>query len=109
MLIIFIIILIYIPCISIDHFENIHSLNIKYNNTDIVDNNDKLKCDSPNELSLSEKINSELSSHPLYFEKQYYSSSRYPFIGKISPNNNESSYYNSFVLPLDKTVFNIKY
>ena len=109
MLIIFIILLIVVPCISIDHFENIHSLNIKYNSPDIVDNNDKLKCDSSNELSLSKKINTELSSHPLYFEKQYYSSSKYPFVGKIDANNNESNFNKSFILPLDKTVFNIKY
>jgi len=65
---------------NIDHFQPINSLNIRYNSKNIRVPN-KLKKSPPKTLSNIQKINSELSSHPLTFTDQIYSMNKYPFVG----------------------------
>ena len=76
-----------------DHFKSINSLNIKYN-TKKARIPFQLKKPSPKELSLKEKITSELKSQPLTWHDgpgklfsnspgQIYSSSKYPWVGPL--------------------------
>ena len=69
--------------LSMDHFKPINSLNIRYNAKNVRVPN-QLERPSPKELSMRERINSELSSQPLTFTDQIYSINKYPFVG---PNN----------------------
>ena len=66
---------------SVDHFKPINSLKIKYN-AEKVERPEQYVKPSPKELSLKEKINAELSSHPLTFQNQMYSMDVYSGIGK---------------------------
>ena len=77
-----IIVSIFIICslLSLDHFKPINSLNIKYNAKNVIVPN-QLKKPTKSELSIQEKINAELSSHPLQFNEQIYSMNKYPFVG----------------------------
>lgn len=79
LLLIFTIPILYI-LFTTDHFKPINSLNIRYNakNVTVPGQLEKL---NPKELSIKEKINAELSSHPLTFKDQIYSMNKYPFIG----------------------------
>ena len=80
--ILIIIISIFIICflLSFDHFSPINSLNIKYNAKNIIVP-DQLEKPTSEELSIKDKINAELSSHPLTFTDQFYSMNKYPFVG----------------------------
>ena len=111
-----------------DHFKPINSLNIKYNakNVRIPKQFKKL---SPKEMSLKEKINSELSSHPLTFKDQIFSFNKYPFVGaeQLCEDDNDCSTITSECTKLndpfnrklgigvctvanpDKTIFNVEY
>lgn len=79
-LLIILFLLIICSLMSIDHFQSINSLNIKYNSDNVKIPNllEKLPQKS---LSIKDEINSKLSSHPLHFEKQIYSSAKYPRVG----------------------------
>ena len=79
LVILLIILSIFIICslFCTDHFTNINSLGIKYNAYDVM-NPKQLQRPTPKELTLREQINAELESHPLMFDKQIYSSYRYP-------------------------------
>ena len=65
---------------SIDHFKPINSLNIRYNAKNVRVPN-QLQRPNPTEFSMRERINAELSSHPLTFTDQIYSMDKYPFVG----------------------------
>ena len=69
---------------SLDHFKSINGLNIKYNSHNVKIPN-LLKRPSNQKLSMQNQINSELSNHPLHFENQIYSSSKYPYVGFKTP------------------------
>jgi hypothetical protein len=120
-------ILIICSIFSIDHFKPINSLNIKYNNKNIQIPN-QLKKPSKKELSIKEKIISELHSSPLGWQNQMYSMPVYPYIGKKTPcindshcaltaecNHNKDVFNRNLgigactVRNSDKTVFDIKY
>jgi hypothetical protein len=79
LLLIFTIPILYI-LFTTDHFKPINSLNIRYNakNVTVPGQLEKL---NPKELSIKEKINAELSGHPLTFKDQIYSMNKYPFVG----------------------------
>ena len=123
-----IILIIIIICLtfSVDHFKPINSLKIKYNSKNSYVP-DKLSKPTKIELSLTDKINSELSSAPLAWQKQIYSSDVYPHIGEkqLCINDSDCSMLTSecnhnlfdrnngvgvctLKIP-DKTVFDIKY
>ena len=124
--ILLIILVVFVICsmLSVDHFKPINSLKIKYN-AEKVERPDQYKNPLPKELSLKEKINAELSSHPLTFKNQMYSMDVYSGIGK-----KQSCEYDSYCSQLtstcnfkseedgvgvctlrtpDKTVFDIEY
>lgn len=120
-------ILIICSIFSIDHFKPINSLNIKYNSKNVEIPN-KLKKPSKKELSIKEKIISELHSSPLGWQNQMYSMPVYPYVGPKTPCINDSQCalttecnHNSDVFNRDlgigvctvrnsdKTVFDIKY
>lgn len=127
-LILLIILFIFIICslFSLDHFKPINSLNIKYNAKNIRIP-DQLIKPSKEKLSIKQKINAELNSHPLTFKDQMYSTSvYYPFVGekKLCKNNSDCHItaecnHNVFdrnsgigictIKVPDKTVFDIKY
>ena len=65
---------------SLDHFTPINSLNIKYNAEKVRVPNQLVKP-TKKELSLKDKINAELQSHPLTFQNQIYSMDKYPYVG----------------------------
>lgn len=65
-----------------DHFGNINSLKIKYNNQNVI-NPKQLETPSDYKQKSNEKISSELSSQPLGFTKQIYASNKYPYVGQI--------------------------
>lgn len=79
-LLIILFLLIICSLMSLDHFKSINSLNIKYNSDNVKIPN-LLKKPSNKQLSIQNQINSELSSHPLHFENQIYSSPKYPYVG----------------------------
>ena len=111
---------------SPDHFGNINSLKIKYNDESVV-NPKKLQEPSVCEQEINETINSELSSQPLGFTKQIYSSNKYPYVGQpelctsdehcdqitAECNNNLYSTFGTIgscgLKNLDTTVFGINY
>lgn len=121
-----IILTVFIICsfLCTDHFKPINSLSIKYNSKNALypgklENKYKTPSEKK-ELTIQEQINSRLSSQPLSFNDQIYSSSKYPGIGtsKLCNNNNDCNSINSICdnktnictlrIP-DKTVFDIKY
>ena len=123
--ILLIILTVFIICsvFSIDHFTSINSLNIKYNadNIEKPKQHKELTC---KELSFKEKVNAELSNHPLTFQNQKYSMDVYSGIGekqqcKHNKDCNQLTSTCNFtredgvgVCTLrtpDKTVFDIKY
>ena len=89
-LLIILTILIISSLFSYDHFKPINSLNIKYNSKN-VRIPDQLKKPNKIELSLKDKINSELNNHPLTFKNQMYSMPVYPYVGakKFCKKNSE--------------------
>lgn len=106
-----------------DHLRNVNSLNIKYNAKNVRIPN-QFKKYTPQELNIKEKINSELSSHPLSFEKQVFSTgNKYPHVKNMTSCNNDSDCFISAKCtpnPLSKTsyctvrypnetLFNLKY
>ena len=75
-----------------DHFKSINSFNIKYNskNASIPL---QLNKPTPRELSLKDKINSELKSQPLMWSDnpgQIFASSKYPYVGPLKFCNTDS-------------------
>ena len=123
--ILLIILVVFIICsmFNMDHFKPINSLKIKYN-AEKVERPEQYKKPTPKELSLKEKINSELSSHPLTFKNQMYSMDVYSGIGEkqLCNHDRNCSQLTSTcnfkredgvgVCTLrtpDKTVFDIKY
>ena len=82
-------ILIICSIFSIDHFKPINSLNIKYNTNNIKIPN-QLEKPSKKELSIKEKIISELNSSPLGWQNQMYSMPVYPYVGSKTPCTNDS-------------------
>tara|TARA_B100001094_G_C18077371_1_gene743359 strand:+ start:798 stop:1181 length:384 start_codon:yes stop_codon:yes gene_type:complete len=75
-----------------DHFKPINSLNIKYNSKQ-ARNPDFLKKPTPRELTLKEKITSELNSQPLMWQDnpgQIFASPKYPHVGPLKRCNNNS-------------------
>ena len=82
--------------LSLDHFKPINSLKIKYNSKNVIVPK-KLKSHNKNELSLIDKVNSELSNHPLTYNEQIYSIKKYPFVGaeKLCKENNDCETINS--------------
>lgn len=115
-----------ISLLTVDHFKPINSLNIKYNQKNVVIPN-QLKTPTKPELTINNKINSELSSHPLTFQNQIYSMDKYPFVGskQLCTNNdtNDCSTITSQCVPFSrdsgvgvctsilspKTIFDITY
>lgn len=111
---------------SPDHFGNINSLKIKYNDESVVIPK-QLKEPSVCEQEIDEAISSELSSQPLGFTKQIYSSNKYPYVGQpelctsdehcnqitAECNNNLYSTFGTIgscgLKNLDTTVFGINY
>lgn len=86
-----IVVLIFMICsmLTLDHFKPINSLKIKYNaNKVVVPKQFKKKTNE--ELSKTEQINSELSSHPLSFSDQMYSFDKFPHVGPIQSCNDKS-------------------
>ena len=81
-LILTIVLSIFIICslLSLDHFKPINSLNIRYNAKNVRVPN-QLEKPTAKELSMQDKINAELSNHPLTFTDQIYSMNKYPFVG----------------------------
>jgi len=64
-----------------DHFGNINSLKIQYNSENIA-RPKQLEEPTTCEQELNESVTSELSSQPLGFTKQIYSSNKYPYVGQ---------------------------
>lgn len=74
-------ILIICSLFSIDHFKAINSLNIKYNSKNVIIPN-QFKKPSKKVPSIKEKILSELSSSPLAWQNQIYSTPVYQSVGQ---------------------------
>lgn len=112
---------------SMDHFKPINSLNIKYNAKNVRLPNELKQ--NKHDLSLKQKILSELKSSPLGWQNQMYSNFKYPYVGAKTPctdnsqcnissecNYDDDNIFNresgigvcTLKVP-DKTVFNIKY
>ena len=76
--ILLIILAIFIICslFSLDHFKSIDTLNIKYNDNDVI------VPEQFKKPSMKELITSELSNQPLAFSEQLYSMPVYPHVGE---------------------------
>lgn len=96
-IVLFIILIVFVICsiFSIDNFTSINSLNTKYNEAFFVKINENKQKETvkPNELTLEDEINNELSTHPLTYtlantQKNKFNVNNIP--GKVENFNNNS-------------------